>query len=85
VSRLRAGRPGFVSDGEAGIFFISPPLCPDRLWVPPASCLVVTGTLFLGIKRPEREADHSPPSSAKVKNAWSRTSTPIRLHGVVLG
>jgi len=29
--------------------------------------------------------DHSPPSSAKVKNAWSHTSTPlIRLHGVVL-
>jgi hypothetical protein len=32
-----------------------------------------------------REANHSPPSSAEVKNAWSYTSTsPIRLHGVVL-
>jgi hypothetical protein len=32
-----------------------------------------------------READHSPPFSAEVKNAWSYTSTPpIRLHGVVL-
>jgi hypothetical protein len=31
------------------------------------------------------DADHSPPSSAEVKNAWSYTSTPpIRLHGVVL-
>jgi hypothetical protein len=31
------------------------------------------------------EADHSPPSSAEVKNAWSYTSTPpVRLHGVVL-
>jgi hypothetical protein len=31
------------------------------------------------------EADHSPPSTAKVKNIWSYTSThPIRLHGVVL-
>jgi hypothetical protein len=29
-----------------------------------------------GIKRPEREADHSPPSSAEVKNTWSYTSTP---------
>jgi len=51
-----------------------------------------------GVKRPGREADHSPPSSAEVKNAWSCTSTPpyvftawclvkyrIRLHGVVLG
>jgi hypothetical protein len=38
----------------------------------------------LGIKRPEREADHSPPSSAEVKNAWSYTSTPRVFHGVVL-
>jgi len=31
------------------------------------------------------EADHSPPSSAKVKNAWSYTSTPlICLHSMVL-
>jgi len=32
-----------------------------------------------------READHSPPSSADVKNVWSYTFTsPIRLPGVVL-
>jgi hypothetical protein len=37
---------------------------------------MVPGTLPLGVKRPGREADHSPPSSAKVKNAWSYTSTP---------
>jgi hypothetical protein len=36
---------------------------------PPIQC--VTGTLFLGVKRPGREADHSPPSNAEVKNAWS--------------
>jgi hypothetical protein len=36
----------------------------------------VTGTLSLGVKRPRREADHSPPSSAEDKNAWSYTSTP---------
>jgi len=30
----------------------------------------------LGIKQPEREADHSPPYSAEVQNAWSCTSTP---------
>jgi len=30
----------------------------------------------VGIKRTGREADHSPPSSAKVKNAWSYTFTP---------
>jgi len=34
----------------------------------------------------EHEAGHSPPSSAKVKNAWSNTSTlPMCLHGMVLG
>jgi hypothetical protein len=56
----------------------SGPTQPPIQWVP--------GTLSLGVKRPRREADHSPPSSAKVKNAWSYTSiTPIRLNGVVLG
>jgi hypothetical protein len=34
------------------------------------------GALSLGVKRPGREADHSPPSSSDVKNAWSYTSTP---------
>jgi hypothetical protein len=28
-----------------------------------------------GVKRPKREADHSPPSGAEVKNAWSYIST----------
>jgi hypothetical protein len=32
--------------------------------------------LSLEVKWPEREADHSAPSSAEVKNAWSYTSTP---------
>jgi hypothetical protein len=30
---------------------------------------------FLGVKRPGREVDHAPPSSADVKNDWSRTCT----------
>jgi hypothetical protein len=42
----------------------------------------VRGALSLGTKRPGCEADLS---SAEVKNAWRFTSTtPIRLHGVVL-
>jgi hypothetical protein len=32
---------------------------------------------FLGVKWLGREADHSPPSSAEVKNAWSYTCTPL--------
>jgi hypothetical protein len=51
----------------------------------PASYRVGTRALSLRVKRPGREAGHSPPSSAEVKNAWSYTSTPpIRRHGVVI-
>jgi hypothetical protein len=57
-----------------------PALGPTQLpiqWVP--------GTLSLEVRRPDRKADHSPPSSAKVTSAWRYTSTPqIRLHFVVL-
>jgi hypothetical protein len=54
------------------------PIQPSIQWV--------QGAFSLGVKRPGREADHSPPlSSAEVKSAWSYTSTPpIRLNGVVL-
>jgi hypothetical protein len=44
------------------------PTQPPTQWVP--------GALSLGIKRSGREADHSPQSSAEVKNGWSYTSTP---------
>jgi hypothetical protein len=33
---------------------------------------------------PGREVDHSPATSTEVKKIWIYTSTPIRLHGVVL-
>jgi hypothetical protein len=36
----------------------------------------VLGALSLGVKRLWREADHSLPSRAEVKSAWSYTSTP---------
>jgi len=62
-----------------------------------ASFPMSTGVSFPAVKRPGHEADHSPPSSAEVKNEWSHTSTHpyffiawclvtyrIRLHGVVL-
>jgi hypothetical protein len=46
-------------------------------WVPAA--------LSLGVKRPEREADQSCPSSAVVKECVELyLHSPIRLHGVVL-
>jgi hypothetical protein len=36
----------------------------------------VSGAIYLGVKRSGREADHSPPTSAKVKKIWIYTSTP---------
>jgi hypothetical protein len=75
---------GFDSRRGLGIFFFTTvsrtalgPAQPPIQWVP--------GALSLEVKRLGREADHSPPNSTEVKNAWSYTSTPpIRLHGVVL-
>jgi hypothetical protein len=69
--------------GGTGIFLFTTaprtalvPTQPPIQWVP--------GALSLGVKRPRREADHSPPR-AEIKNACSYTATPpIRLHGVVL-
>jgi hypothetical protein len=75
---------GFDSRRGLGIFLFTTvsrtalgPTQPHNQWVPEA--------LSLGVKRPRREADHSPSFSAEVKNEWSYTFTsPIRLHGVVL-
>jgi hypothetical protein len=49
---------------------------PPIQWVP--------GALSPGVKRPGREADHSPPSSAEVKNGGAIPPLPIHLHGMVL-
>jgi hypothetical protein len=80
LSLIRGSRPSRVWK------FSSSPPCSDRLWSPPQPPIQwVPGALFLEVKRPKRDADHSPPSSAEVKNKWSYTSTPpVRLHGVVL-
>jgi hypothetical protein len=51
----------------------------------PASFPMGTKDSFPGLKRPEREADHSPPTSAEVKKTWISTSTPTyHLHGIML-
>jgi hypothetical protein len=44
------------------------PTQPPIQWVP--------GALSLGVKRPGHEADHSPLSSAEVKNEWRYIFTP---------
>jgi hypothetical protein len=73
--RLRSGRLKFDSRQEQEIFLFStasrPALGPTQSliqWVP--------GIFPMRIKLPGREADHSAPSSAEVKNGWSCTSTP---------
>jgi len=70
-----AGRPEFNAGSGRNIFlFVTAsilalgPFQPPIQWVP--------GALSPRFKRPGREADHSPPSRAKVKNAWSYTFKP---------
>jgi hypothetical protein len=51
----------------------------------PASYPIGTEAVSLGVKRPEREADHSPPSSAEVQEFVELYfHAPISLHGAVL-
>jgi hypothetical protein len=53
------------------------PTQPPIQWAP--------GALSLGVKRPGREADHSPPTSAEVKECVELyLHSPIRLHGVTV-
>jgi hypothetical protein len=75
-AELRVGRPRFDSWQGQG-FFSSPPH-PDRIWVPPTQLPIqwVPAESFPGVKRPGREADHSPPSSTEVNNACRYISTP---------
>jgi hypothetical protein len=59
----------------------SSPRRPDR-FSGPSSVLTYRNR---GVKRPARETDHPPPTSAEVKKMWIYISTPsLRLHGVVL-
>ena len=65
VTRLQARRSGVrIPAGSRKI--------PDRLWGPPASYSMDTGSSFPpggeGGSRPGRDADHSPTPSAEVKN-----------------
>jgi hypothetical protein len=75
---------GGLSSGRDWEFFSLPPR-PDQLWAHPVSYPVGTRGSFPEDKAARRKADHPPPSSAEVQNAWSYTSIPpIHLHSVVL-
>jgi hypothetical protein len=87
LTKVRAGQ----SDDQGSIpgvgweFFSSTP-CPNRLWDPPSfQSNGYGGGSLTGIKRPGREADHSPPSKGEVKECLELYfHSPIRLHCVVL-
>jgi hypothetical protein len=78
----QAGWQGFHSQQGQEIFLFStlfrPALGPTQ---PPIRCL--PEAFSAGVKRPGREDDHSPPSSAEVKNGGAIPPLPIRLHGMV--
>jgi hypothetical protein len=75
---------GFESRQGLGIFLSTTvsrrtmrPTQPPIQWI--------LGALSLGVKRPGREADHSPPSSVEVKECVNiYLHSPLRLQGVVL-
>jgi hypothetical protein len=87
ATRLRARQSGFLEFDSRrclGIFLFTTasrmvlgPIQPPIQWVP--------GALSLGVEQPRREANHSPPSSAEVKE-WVALyfHSPIRLNGVAL-
>jgi hypothetical protein len=59
------------------------PYRPDRLCGPPKNP-VGTGGSFPGVKRPGRESDHSPPTTAEVEETLVCTSAPpISLQCIV--
>jgi hypothetical protein len=71
----------FESRQRLGIFFL-PHSVQSGSGVHPASYPMGTRDSFPGVNRTGCEPYHSPTSSAKIKNAWSYTSIPLR--GVVL-
>jgi len=53
--------------------FISSAERQDRLWAPSSLVFNAYRHSLPEVKRPRREADHSPSSSANVKNEWGYT------------
>jgi hypothetical protein len=81
-TRLLPGLPGFSSPWEQVWNFFSPSPRLDRLWGPNNLLSNVHRVLTPGAKRSTSEADHSSPSSAEVKNAWSYTRVYPKLSGL---
>ena len=74
VQRLSAGWTVRGSNPGGGEIFL---ICPDRPWDPPSLLYNGYRVFHGGKKRPGRDADPSPPSSAVVMKGQSYTSTPL--------
>jgi hypothetical protein len=72
---LWAGRPRGRSSNPGRGKIILPTSSRPVLGFLLASCPMGTGACFFGVKRPEREADNSAPTSIEVKTTWIYTST----------
>jgi hypothetical protein len=79
---LRDGRPGFDSRQRQDFSVLHSVQTGSRAH--PAFYPMGIVDSFPGDKAAGREADHSPPSSAEVKNGGAIPPLPIRLHGAVL-
>jgi hypothetical protein len=64
--KMSVGVLGFDSGRGLGIFLFST-ASRTALGLTQSPIQRIPGALFLGVKRPGREADHSPPFSAEVK------------------
>jgi hypothetical protein len=88
VSRLRAGRPrnrGLMpGNGNKILLFYRTSRPRLNVHRRVSSCLIGTGILSLGIKRPGREADHSPHPVPRLKTsvATFTLATPMCLRGL---
>jgi hypothetical protein len=72
-------------DSQQGKRFSSTPQHPDWLYgLPSLLSSEYQGHFFPRGKAIMHEVNHSPPSTAEVKNVWNYTSTPSRLHCIVL-
>jgi len=73
VTKLQGDYQDLLPSKHCDFFFL--PLYPN--WLSGSYSLPSNGYRgsFPGVKLPRHEADHSPASSAKVKNIWSYTST----------
>jgi hypothetical protein len=65
----------FLAGAEKGLFVFVTACTANPVPIQPPT-YPVTRVFTPRIKRPGRDANHPPPSSAKVKNAWSYTSNP---------